>query len=162
MIRAFRRAVGAFLIQTLRGFEFAIAFAGIINAHYTLLKRADGSAIAPYLLQGVRGFSYEPVLVSLLFGVFGAALLLLWFATAEGGGHTRALGLRAAAHSVLAIFYLAVTFAILLGSEPKGVCERYAFSAFVAMCCVACHIRLLIDRRAKGGHYAKGGHADAP
>lgn len=158
MIRAFRRDVGAFLTQTVRGFEFALAVATIINAHYALLRRPDGSPVAPFLITGVRGFSYEPRAVSLLFGVYGVILLWLFFSNNRGGELSRGLLVRAVAHSVLVVFYLAITLAILRGTEPPAGCERYAFTAFVAMCCVACHLRLMVDRRKAGG---KGGDPDA-
>ncbi len=140
---------GEFLLQTVRGFEFATALGTLNNAVFTLQLRDDGSPVASFLRGATGPFALPPAWWALVFGVFGVWLLKLFKASMPAGGFLLHLGQRALAYALLTTLYAAVSVQVLSGTESPFLVGRYLATGFLSLCVAVLLVRLLWNRRAR-------------
>ncbi|RYX84255.1 hypothetical protein EON83_11205 [bacterium] len=134
---------GEFLIQTVRGFEFALSVGTINNAVVALQMRSDGLPVASYLRGQTPALCLPAACWAALFAIGGTSLLLLWFASMPAGGFTRHLHLRAIAHGALSLLYTVVSIEVVRRSDAPPLVGRYLLTLLLALCCTVLLLRLI-------------------
>ena len=123
-----RRAAGGLHEVFERGLEFALAGATVINGRAALYDRPDGVPLAPYLYSALAWLSRHPSeWAALLF----AAGVVYFFVLLNSMRSDRYLG-RAVMGAVIFLIYVAISAAILTGTEPSQAAERYVWAACLA------------------------------
>lgn len=111
-----------------RGLEFYVAGITIINARQTLFQDENGKPLAPFLSNAMNALTDNQPAWMLILAVMGCVhmgVVVLsfgrdWFK------------IRAVVCMIQAALYVAISTAILIGTAPKPVSERYFFTAWIA------------------------------